>query len=167
MRRLVILRHAKAITSVPAGDHARHLNPRGLAEAAAAGWRLRDLARVDFAWVSDARRTRETFDRLVESLGHNLAHRFEPRLYGASVDEILSLVHRTASEVRTLLIVGHNPGIGDLARKLTQNSAAEERRDLDLRFPTSSFAIIGLEAPEWSGAGQGGTLESFVVPHGD
>lgn len=165
MRRLVLFRHSKTVASVPAGDHARHLSARGLAEAVSAGALLRDLARPDLALVSDARRTRETFDRIIEAFGREIAHRFDPGLYGASADEILTLAGQTSSETGTLLIVGHNPGLGDLARHLVRTAPEPERRELDARFPTSAFAVISLDAPDWAGAGQGGALQCFIRPH--
>lgn len=167
MRRLVLLRHGKTVTSVAAGDHARHLAPRGLSEAVAAGRRIEELAPADFALVSDARRTRETFDRLVEATGRAIAHRFEPRLYGATAEEIASLVQSTGRGVGTLLVVGHNPGIGDLARRLALKASAREKRELEARFPTSALAVLDLDAAEWSGAGQGGTLAALVMPNDD
>lgn len=162
MRRVILMRHGKTVASVPAGDHARHLTPRGIAEATEAGRILSPRGTPDFALVSDARRTRETFDRVVEAVGRDIPHRFDRRLYGASTDQILAVLAEAPEEAAAVLVIGHNPGIGELARRLSGQSP--KRRELDDHFPTSAFASIALKAPDWRGAGLGGTLETFTVP---
>ncbi len=167
MRRLILLRHSKTVAAVPAGDHARHLSPRGIAEATMAAHKLWSLALPDYALVSDARRTRETFDRIAQATGREVPHRFEPRLYGASEGQILDLVTQTPETVQILLVIGHNPGLGGLARRLARSGSAHERRHLDEHFPTSSFVVIALDEAPWSDAERGGRLEALVAAGDD
>ncbi|HEX4765559.1 MAG TPA: histidine phosphatase family protein [Lichenihabitans sp.] len=164
MVELILMRHGKAVSSTPAGDHARSLSPRGLAEAAEAGTALLRLGLPDFALVSDARRTRETFDRVVESAGRPIAHRFEPDLYGASPRAILAAVASAPKECRRLLVVGHNPGIGDLARQLSGPDESDLAATMEGHFPTSALALVRLEIDRWAQAKAGGRLEAYIVP---
>ncbi len=163
MKHLILLRHGKAVGASATGDHARALSSRGLFEASGAGAALMQQVVPDFALVSDSRRTRETFDRVAERIGRNIPHRIEPRLYGAVPATILALVAELPSEVRSLLVVGHNPGIAELARTLAVAGDRVSRDALEERFPTSAFAVIALKGAAWTAAARGGALESFVT----
>ncbi len=163
MVELILMRHSKAVASAPAGDHARGLSPRGLAEAAEAGAALLRLALPDFALVSDARRTRETFDRVVDAAGRPIAHRFEPELYGASPQAILAALASAPEDCRRLLVIGHNPGIGDLARRLSRPDGTDLATTMDAHFPTSALALIRLDIGSWTAVKAGGRLEAYIV----
>lgn len=162
MRHLILFRHAKALAGTATGDHARGLSPRGLAEAAQAGLSLEARLPPEFALVSDARRTRETFDRLIEAAGRDIPHRFEGALYGAGANEIAAAIADVDADATRLLVVGHNPGIGDLARVLSGEGDDAARHRLAARFPTSAFAIIELPWTTWSATGPG-ILRAFVT----
>ena len=163
MNRLILLRHSKAVAAAAAGDHARALSKRGLAEASAAGAALMQQVVPDFALVSDAVRTRQTFEQLAARIGHDIPHRMEPRLYGAEPAAVLAIIAEAPPESRSLLVVGHNPGLGDLARMLALTGKRTALAELAEHFPTSAFAIVALAAPSWSAAARGGTLEAFDV----
>lgn len=163
MPQIILLRHSKAVASAAAGDHARGLSPRGFAEAQETATLLKRRIAPDFALVSDARRTRETFDRLIEEFGQAIPHRFEHRLYGATPDMILDLVGELPSDLHRLLVVGHNPGLGDLARHLARSGDRAVLGELSERFPTSAFAIITLQRASWTEADEGGVLETFTM----
>ncbi len=164
MVELILMRHGKAVASSPAGDHARSLSQRGLAEAGEAGAELVRLGLPDFALVSDARRTRETFDRVVDAAGRPIAHRFEPDLYGASPRAILAAVASAPEDCRRLLVIGHNPGIGDLARQLCGPDERGRAATMDAHFPTSALALIRLDIGSWAQAKAGGRLAAYIVP---
>jgi phosphohistidine phosphatase len=119
MRQLLLLRHAKSSWDDPAqSDHARPLNGAGRHAAAAIRTAMRSLGLVpDVVLVSSARRTLQT----LEALGPwDETPIIEPMngLYLASAPQILRLVQGISPTVRSLMVVGHNPGLHDLAMSL-------------------------------------------------
>lgn len=159
MPTLILMRHSKAVNH-SADDHGRALSERGRAEAAEAGLALLRLARPDYALVSDAVRTRETFEAVQKVLAAPVTHRVSARLYAASPATILSEVATAPTEARRLLVVGHNPGLADLARTLAGSGESEALASLGAHFPTSAFAVLALDGESWSGLGAPGRLES-------
>ncbi len=161
--RLILMRHAKAEAESGAGDHARPLSRRGRAEAAEAGRRLAALLRPDLVLASDSARTRATVEELSTAFAPALPHKFTRELYGVSADAILAEVRATPPEVSALLVVGHNPGIGDLARRIAGDGAPDALARLRDGFPTSCFAILTLDGAGWSAVGGTGRLE-YLFP---
>ena len=176
--RLMLLRHAKsekAVAGMP--DRARSLNPRGRADAAVIGGYMARHALVpDLVIVSAAARTRETWACLAPALlGANGAgptraspattERFEERLYSAGTDAILAVLKATKPAVRTLLVIGHNPGLHDAARLLIASGDVEARERLNEGLPTSGLAVIDFAGKDWRKLhARGGRLERFVTP---
>jgi phosphohistidine phosphatase len=121
MRRLILLRHAKSAwdTGV-ARDHDRPLNDRGRADAPRVGARLAALGWVPERVISsDAQRTRETWEHMAEAFEPPVVDVvFSPRLYGADLD-ILEEILADQDDVRTLMLIGHNPGWQDAVAWLT------------------------------------------------
>ncbi len=163
MRQLILMRHGKAETASGGGDHARPLTPRGRAEAAEAGRRLAAAARPALALVSDSARTRDTFACLAPALDPALPHTFTRALYGATAEAILGEVRAAPDEAAAVLVVGHNPGIGDLARRLAGAGDAAALAALAEGFPTSCFAVIDLDGDRWAEVGAPGRLR-FLLP---
>jgi phosphohistidine phosphatase len=167
MRRLLLLRHAKAERSQPGGrDHARVLTDRGRADAKTLG---AYLARHDFipdrALVSTSGRTRETWALLAAAFAKAPPASFEERIYDASPQTILQAIKDTAPDTGTLLVIGHNPGLQELAAMLIASGDIEARERLGREFPTSALATIGFAAETWGGVhAHGGRLEHFVTP---
>ena len=169
MRQLLLLRHAKA---APEGDraapsegpdHARPLNAPGIAAAVAMGSTMRSLGLApDMVLVSPARRTMQTLDALepwddmplIEPIGG---------LYLATAPQILDILHGVSETVRSLLVIGHNPGMHDLALLLADGRGAAFPR-LRAGFPTCTLAEFTLAA-HWSELAAGdGRLERFLSP---
>lgn len=166
MVELVLMRHSKAVPSSPTGDHVRALSPRGRLDAAEAARVLADHLMPDYALVSDALRTRQTFECVQDAWGTAVPHRLEPELYGASTAAILEVIGTAPAGVERLLVVGHNPGIGEVARKLARRGDAAARADLEAHFPTSAFAILRIDRA-WGDVAKGGALQAYVVPRGE
>src|SRR5690349_11674029 len=141
MRRLMLMRHAKA--EIPMGrDIDRALAPRGRKAAPLIGKYLKDeLLLPDLALVSPARRTRETWDLVRRDLGQVDA-REDSRIYEASKDGLLAMAREVASGIRTLLMIGHNPAMGELARLLVGHGDRYAFARLSQSFPTSALAVI-------------------------
>ncbi|MGZ4665567.1 MAG: SixA phosphatase family protein, partial [Frankiaceae bacterium] len=110
-RRLLLLRHAKSDWSDPGlADIDRPLAPRGRRAAAVVGAYLREHALLpDLVVTSPSARTRETIERL--DLGP-LSVEADGDVYGAGEEELLERLQAVPGGIRTLMLVGHNPGIG-------------------------------------------------------
>ncbi|MBV9139225.1 MAG: histidine phosphatase family protein, partial [Hyphomicrobiales bacterium] len=119
MKRLLLLRHAKSARPAGVADHERPLAPRGLADARVMGAYLQqEMLLPDLALVSTSARTRQTWDLLLQGLGSVPNLRFEPRLYEASAGELASVIAEVPDEAKEVLLIGHNPGLADLAHLL-------------------------------------------------
>jgi phosphohistidine phosphatase len=112
------------------------------------------------ALVSSAARTRETWDRLGPAFaGARVAIR--PDLYHASPEAMLRAL-RSAPDVATVLVLGHQPGIGAFAGRLL--AAPPGDPDFD-RYPTAATSVIELEAADWGEVDWGrGRLAAFTIP---
>lgn len=166
MRQLLLLRHAKSSWDDPRlPDHARPLNTRGRRSAEAVRGVLSGLGlRPDLVLVSSARRTLQTLAALEPWDG---APAVEPldALYLAGADDLLSALRAGGREAGCVMLVGHNPGLHELALLLAgPGSDPAERARLEEAFPTASLAVLSVQAP-WSGLGAGGgVLRQFVRP---
>lgn len=162
-RRLVLLRHAKSDWPDVA-DHERPLAKRGKRDAPQVGRWLRRSGYVPDAVVcSTARRARDTWRLVADGLAESGAApppvRYEPRVYEATVLGLLMLVREFPDEERTVLLVGHNPGLAELAAGLPTPPPEPPPA-----FPTAAVAVLGLAAG-WASAGPGeARLLAFAVP---
>lgn len=166
MQRLILLRHAKAAAHAGGGDSERPLTGRGHKDATRVGLYLRAQSLLpDMAIVSHARRTRETLDRVLEATGDGIPINVEPRLYHADPLILISSIRDVPARTHLLLVVGHNPGLGDLARELVGFGDRYARKRLDDGFPTSSLAVIDFDGDGWTGVDIGkGRLDRFITP---
>ena len=118
-RRLILIRHAKAVREAPDGDHARPLETRGRNDAEAVGTWLQQIGvQIDAVLCSDARRTRETYQVIADAVGAPKVT--DPMaLYHASTEMLERAVITALSEgARSIVLVGHNPGVGGFAHSL-------------------------------------------------
>ncbi|MEH3146863.1 MAG: histidine phosphatase family protein [Methylobacterium frigidaeris] len=164
-RRLILFRHAKSDWPDGVADVDRPLAPRGQAAAPRmAAYLAGEGLLPEHVMVSPARRTRETWALLEPKLA-GAAVETVPGIYEAPARRLLDAVHGAPSEAGTLMLVGHNPGLQDLARHLVGEGEKGALRDLAKKFPTAAVAVIDFSAATWAevAAGQG-RLERFVTP---
>jgi phosphohistidine phosphatase len=170
MRRLLLLRHAKADPRDrgAARDHQRALAERGRDDAPRIGRYLASESIIpELALVSDSARTQETFALVQLALGRPIELRLEPAMYEADWSDLLTLVRATEASVTTLLLIGHNPDLAYLAGALAGSGDRHATAKLRAKFPTAALAIIDFDGPDWSDVGAGrGRLERFVTPAG-
>lgn len=140
---MVVMRHAKAEQGA-ASDVDRELTPRGRADAGAAGAWLADRGpRPDLALVSAATRTRQTWAEVSSAAGWDLAATFDEGLYAAGPESALDLVRGVPADSRCVLVVGHNPTMGQLAQMLDDGEGDPEAgNEMALGFPTCAVAVF-------------------------
>jgi len=111
-----VLRHAKSDWPDGVADQDRPLAKRGRRDAPKVGhWLAQHGYQPDLVLCSTAQRTRQTWDLVAAGLPGAPAVRFDPRAYGASVQTLLYLARELPDECRTALLIGHNPGVSELA----------------------------------------------------
>lgn len=168
MHQLLLLRHAKSSWD-DAGieDHERPLNPRGRVAAAAMREAMRDIGLVpDLILVSTARRTRETLEAL-EPWDDSPLVEPAPSLYLASAAQLLDVLHEVRLTVRSLMLIGHNPGLHELALLLVGDAmtpANSEMRRLAAGLPTAGLVEFNVAVPWSELRAGGGRLQRFLVP---
>jgi phosphohistidine phosphatase len=169
MRQLLLLRHAKSSWDHAAmPDRDRPLNARGRQAAAAMRHAIRDLGLLpDLVLVSPARRTTETLEALEPWDETPLIEPMES-LYLADPPRLLAALHGVAETVRSVMVIGHNPGLHDLAmslagpRALEHGTAAE--KSLAAGFPTGALAEFVIAGSWWDLREGGGRLVRFMTP---
>ena len=171
MRRLLLLRHAKTENDAPSGrDQDRRLDKRGLVDAAEiGGWIGRHPPFPESVLVSPAVRANQTWDIAWEAMKGLMPPpqvEFVPDIYGADPAQLLEAVHAAvATDPNTLILVGHNPGMHELALMLAGSGDAAGRKELGDNLPTSGLAIFDFEIDDWSDvAFRRGRLARFVSP---
>jgi phosphohistidine phosphatase len=166
MRTLFLLRHAKSSWADAMPDHDRPLAPRGSRAARLMAAHLESEGiRPALVLCSPARRTRETLDALRKVLGEHSTVRVEPDLYGADAEEILEHLRGLDSAIDSAMVIGHNPGLEDLALLLAGDGDDAALAQLDAKFPTAALATLELGASPWAELAPGGAyLRSVVLP---
>lgn len=143
MKTLLILRHAKSSwDDASLDDRERPLNPRGRRDAPRMGDLLRDERLIpDVIITSDAVRAHMTAVAVAETAGYRRDLVVNPLLYHASPEDVIAVLKTVPNaNARTVMIVGHNPGLEELVEQLTG-----ERQDL----PTAALAHIVLPIDQW------------------
>ena len=143
MKRLLILRHAKSSWADAAlDDWQRPLNDRGRRDAPRVGeWLRRHAILPDLIISSDAVRARTTAQAVALAAGYAREIVVDPSLYHAKLEDVLDVLNHVPDEPRTVLIVGHNPGLEDVIRQLTGE-----------HYGLVTAALVGLDVPidRWS-----------------
>lgn len=164
MKRLYLLRHAKSSWKDPGlADHDRPLAGRGRRAAKAVARHLREQGiDPELVLCSPARRARETLERIEPALGRG-AVRVERELYGAGADALLEHLRGVPDAVGSVLVIGHNPGLQQLALGLARPAPAVE--ELEMKYPTAGLASLVFEGPSWRDLDRGSAeLAGFVRP---
>lgn len=158
MTRLILMRHAKSSWGNPdLPDRERPLNRRGQRAAETVGHWLRAQGILpEVMLVSDSRRTRET----AEVLALDVPVEFHPELYLAEPETILSVLAEARGE--TVMVLGHNPGLADLAAELCADPPAHPRF---AQFPTAAVLVLRFDGtgPKAIAPGKG-AMQAFVTP---
>jgi phosphohistidine phosphatase len=166
MRRLLLLRHAKTERAEPGErDRDRKLMKRGRTDATVIGaYMARHGLIPDLAMVSPAARARETWLLVAACLAKPPPMATEDRIYNATVEKLVAVIGE-AKKARTLLIVGHNPGLHELAVQLIASGDVGAREQINEKLPTSGLVVVELPLDDWALLRpHSGRLERFVSP---
>jgi phosphohistidine phosphatase len=160
---LYLLRHAKSSWADPTlADRERPLAQRGRRDAKRVAKHLRRLGcEPELVLCSSAARTCETVELLRPALGGSTVM-LEEELYAASTDELLARIRLVPEPVASVMLIGHNPGLHQLALALA--SAGDELKRLEAKFPTAALATLAF-SKSWSRLARAeATLAAYVVP---
>lgn len=166
MKTLTLLRHAKSGWDDPvARDFDRPLNPRGRRAARTVGAEMKGQGLgFDRVLASPARRVTETLEEVAAGYGAIVPH-YDERLYLAPVATLLDIVRHAPDDVDRLLVVGHNPGMEELALRLARRDSDRLRGEVEIKYPTGTVAEIELPVERWAEVKEGtGRIVRFIRP---
>lgn len=168
MKTLTLLRHAKSGWNDPvARDFDRPLNARGRRAGETIGRHMRALGLAfDRVVASPAVRVVETLEEVGAGYGRALEPEWDRRIYLASGATLLDVVNALPDDSGSVLMVGHNPGLEDLALMLVPDNGDTALRDeLETKYPTATLAQMTLDIDRWADAAAGcATLDRFIRP---
>ncbi len=166
MRRLLLVRHAKAEPSVGRDDYERKLTGRGRHDAQHMAEALSHRKLVPEALIhSGAARTKETAEIFAEAWGGDVRLEKDAGVYDAAPSTLLSLIRALPKSRKHVALVGHNPGLGELAVSLAGSGADGDIRRMAAKFPTCAVAVIDFRVKTWEEVEGGkGLLSLFLTP---
>jgi phosphohistidine phosphatase len=166
MRRLILLRHAKTERGAPGGrDRDRELTKRGQADGPLIGGYMAHHGLIpDLVLLSPAVRVRETWDLVLPALDKAPRIVKDERIYNASPDRLLGVIQEVG-KAHSLLVIGHNPSLHDLAVQLVATGDLAARERLAEKLPTSGLVVIDFSIEDWARLHPtSGRLERYVTP---
>lgn len=167
MKTLYLLRHAKSDWGSPGlDDHDRPLAARGERAAAVVGVHFaQQQYQPSLVLCSSARRTRQTLEALLPHLPGSPELVVEERIYLASSGQLLARLQEVDDGQTGVLLIGHNPGIAELAQALPGSGERASSRRLAARFPTGATAVSEFDLERWRDLAPGsGRLLSYATP---
>lgn len=167
MRRLYLLRHAKSSwQNEEQDDFDRPLSGRGRKAApVTAAFLRRNALFPDLILCSSACRSRESLALTLPCLRGEATILLEDRLYLASAAKLFNRLREVDDRFGQVMIVGHNPGLQDLALMLAGDGPEDDMAQVQEKFPTAALAVIDFAVQSWTGVERrGGALARFVTP---
>ncbi|HET9654429.1 MAG TPA: histidine phosphatase family protein [Kineosporiaceae bacterium] len=166
-RHVVLLRHAKSAWPHGVPDHERPLAGKGRRNAQATGeWFAAEGPRPQLVLCSDATRARHTWEIIAAALsGDPPVVKVEPALYDADACDVLDLLHDVPDSMAVVVVVGHQPTLGDAAVLLA--GAGSDRNALQrlrTKFPTNGVAVLRFRGRWEDLDAHNASLETFEVP---
>lgn len=167
MKTIYLLRHAKSSWGDAAlADSDRPLNDRGKGAAdAMAAFLAEAKIQPNLVLCSSAKRTRETLARILPGLGNKVPAVIEEALYHAEAGDLLRRLHGVDNSLASVMLIGHNPGLEDLARRLASGGDADALARLAAKYPTGALAVLEADVTRWRDLEKDGArLRAFVCP---
>lgn len=152
MKKVILLRHAKSSWDDPSlDDHDRPLNGRGKASAPVIGAWLANRKHVpDRVLCSSSERTKQTVRRMRDTLPGLPDPEVDPELYHASPSTMRDRLAQLPEDCDTVMLVGHQPGLGSLVRKLSDGQERRRCRRAYEHFPTAAAAVLEFDVEDWA-----------------
>jgi phosphohistidine phosphatase len=167
MLKLLLLRHAKSSWADPGkSDFDRPLNGRGREAAPAMGaFMAANGLAPQRVFCSSAQRARETLAMMLPHIATDMEVTLTRRLYEADCEGYLTAARTVGGTVNTVLLIGHNPAMEDVAMVLAPTGDPDSLMLLREKFPTCGLAVIEFDGPRWDETGPGGgRLVAFHTP---
>ena len=162
---LYLLRHAKA-EKAEAGqdDESRALIRRGRDAATKLGeWLAKREPLPTHILCSTSVRTRQTLELILPVLGEPVVD-YDPRLYMASAESLMAAVARLPREIDAAMIVGHNPGMEQLAIALAGHAPARMLAKMHEKFPTCALVVASAKTRDWARFASSSKADAFIRP---
>lgn len=159
VKQLIILRHSKTEKINPAGDEARELTKPGRRWATEAGREILQAAGMpDLLVTSNAIRALQTGDLAAEAMKFGGERHVRPEVYGATENQLIEVIQSFSEEFSQIVLVGHNPGLEDLANSFRGEKASEH-------LPTAGWMVVELGSEKWKDATAGaGKMKASGTP---
>jgi phosphohistidine phosphatase len=168
MLSLMLLRHAKSsLADTGQADLDRPLNDRGKRAAVAVGRYMASNNLVpQLVLCSPARRTRETWGLVAGELTTIPEILVAAEIYNSGHGTaLMECLRHKAGTVQSVLLIGHNPSVGELAQSLIRTGSGKHRERLEKEYPTAALAVFSFDLGNWQSlASSSGTLLHFVRP---
>ncbi len=151
MKTLYLFRHGKSSWANPgAGDFERPLKERGVEAARLMGRHMAaSMMRPEYVLCSAATRAQQTLSFFLEGYGDSLDSRVEDALYLADPRVISAHLGTVPNHIRSVMVVGHNPGLQYMALDLAAGTGPDHKR-IEEKFPTAALAVLSCDQPGWS-----------------
>jgi phosphohistidine phosphatase len=168
MLSLMLLRHAKSsLAETGQADLDRPLNERGQRAAVAVGHYMASHNLVPrLVLCSPARRTRETWGLVAGELSTTPEVLVATEIYNSGDGTgLMECLRHKAGATQSVLLVGHNPSIGELAQTLSGAGSKKLRKRLEKKYPPAALAVFSFDLDNWESLVAGsGTLLRCVRP---
>jgi phosphohistidine phosphatase len=165
MRHLLLFRHAEAAQNPQISDRERPLTAAGRLAAARVGAHLAEARiKIDLVLISDATRTRETWEAAAAAYGARPHVRIVERLYRAERGDLMEMAREFADSARCAIILGHNPALGEFAWHFAGSGDAEALARMRRGVPPAALARFDIEQDDWRKLRWGdGALVEFLT----
>ena len=167
MKTVILMRHGKSNWKDRAvDDHERPLKKRGRkVTPVMARWLAAQGFEPDAVLCSSSRRTRETLELMREATPGLPAPEIQPGLYEAAPAALLDALRRLPEECSSVLLVGHQPGLGELLRLLARRVRRPGDKRAFEKFPTAAIAVLEADIASWRDlAPETAELAAFAAP---
>jgi phosphohistidine phosphatase len=150
MKRLILMRHGDA-PNVKEGDRFRILSEKGMKQSREAGvFLVRTTITPDLVYVSPVERTMKTLECLASAFKKTPLTEIQIGLYAAPKERILSIIEKCPSDINTLLVIGHNPGISELMRFLPIVKDEQYNQLKQYIFPEAGLVSLVYDIDDWA-----------------
>jgi phosphohistidine phosphatase len=151
MKRLLLLRHAQAMPAEGGSDIDRVLSPKGLADALALGRVLKAGGLIPaHILCSSAKRTQQTCAEVLKGLDTPVHTEFSKKIYSAGLGDLLELIQSADDGLESLMIIGHNPTIYELAMRMGAEGPESVLNHLGQGYAPASLSVIEADIERWA-----------------